>query len=372
VDFTRFHFRPDGEHRISPRVQLPPVHQPSRPFLEAGVRARVRELSNVDFREGYDVIGLATDSARVVGARVAGPDGAAEVLAADLVVDATGRGSRTPAWLTELGYPAPARDEVVIDVRYASRLVRLAPGAVPEMLTVIGATPERPGGLALVANEDDTWIFTVTGFAGHHPEPDYDWMVDYAVGCVPPHMAAALRAAEPLGEISTFRFRANRRLRYDRLRRFPAGLLVIGDAMCGFNPIYGQGMSVAALEALALRRCLRRGDRGLARRFFRAAAKPIDVAWQLAVGADLALPQIEGPRPLPVRLVNAYIHRLFIAAEHDPVVAERFMRVSAFLMKPPALMSPRIVARVVAGNRRRARRTEPAVPELASAAADHG
>jgi 2-polyprenyl-6-methoxyphenol hydroxylase-like FAD-dependent oxidoreductase len=361
TDYTKFHFRPTGEHRISPRVQLPPMYQPSRPFLEAGVRARVRQLSNVDFREGCDVMGVEADPERrrIIGVRVADPE--PEVLAADLVVDATGRGSRTPAWLAELGYPRPAEDEVVIDVRYASRLVRLAPGAVPEMLTVIGATPQRPGGLALVQNEDDTWIFTVTGFAGHHPEPDYDWMVDYAAECAPPHMVAALRAAEPLNEVSTFRFRANRRLRYDRLRGFPEGLLVIGDAMCGFNPIYGQGMSVAALEARALRDCLRRGDRGLARRFFRAAAKPIDVAWQLAVGADLALPQIEGPRPLQVRLVNAYLRRLFVAAEHDPVVGERFLQVSTFLMKPPALLSPRIVARVVAGNRR-ARRAATEVP----------
>jgi 2-polyprenyl-6-methoxyphenol hydroxylase-like FAD-dependent oxidoreductase len=367
-DYTRFHFRPDGDHRISPAVRLPPIYQPSRPFLEAGVRDRVRQLSNVDLKEGYDVVGLAADSTRrrVVGARVAGPTGVEEVLAADLVVDTTGRGTRTPAWLAELGYQAPDVDEVVIDVRYASRLVRLAPGAVPETLTVIGATPQRPGGMALVAYEDDTWMFTVTGFAGHHPELDYGWMVDYAAELAPPHMVAALRDAEPLGEVASFRFRANRRLRYDRLRAFPEGLLVFGDAMCGFNPIYGQGMSIAALEALALRDCLRRGDRGLARRFFRAAAKPIGVAWQLAVGADLSLPQVEGPRTLPVRLVNAYLRRVFVAAEHDPVVGERFLRVSSFLMKPPALMSPRIMARVVAANRR-ARRAVPAVPEMATA-----
>jgi 2-polyprenyl-6-methoxyphenol hydroxylase-like FAD-dependent oxidoreductase len=374
-DYRRCHLELDGTHRISPDVDLPPMYQPSRPFLETGVRARVRALSNVDIRDGCAVVGLETDAAggRVTGARVVNHGGRdEEVLPADLVVDATGRGSRTPAWLAELGYDRPAEEEIVIDLRYVSRLVRLAPGAVPETLVVIGANPERPTGFGLFAYEDDTWLFTVSGYEGHHPELDYDRMVDFAAGFAPPHMVAALRDAEPLDDIATFRFRANKRRRYDRLRRFPAGLLVFGDAMCSFNPIYGQGMTVAALEALALRDSLRRGARGLARRFFRAAAKRIDVAWQMAVGADLVLPQVQGPRPLPVRLVNSYIGRVLVAAEHDPVVARQFMRVTAFLDKPPALMTPAMVARVVAGNRR-ARNAAPAAAERELAGAGmHG
>jgi 2-polyprenyl-6-methoxyphenol hydroxylase-like FAD-dependent oxidoreductase len=155
---------------------------------------------------------------------------------------------------------------------------------------------------------------------------------------------------------------ADLRRRYDRMRRFPQVLLVFGDAMCGFNPIYGQGMSVAAKEAILLRGCLRRGDRHLARRFFRKAAKPIGVAWRMAVGADLALPQVEGPRPAAVRLVNAYLHRVLVAAEHDPVVAARFLRVSAFLEKPARLMTLPIIARVIAGNRRAAPTAPAPVP----------
>jgi 2-polyprenyl-6-methoxyphenol hydroxylase-like FAD-dependent oxidoreductase len=360
-DYSKMYFAPDGVHRLSRALEIEPIYQPSRPFLETAVRGRVRCLSNVEFQDGCEVVGLAVDAVgRVIGARVVNHGGrAADVLEADLVVDATGRASRTPAWLAELGYEKPAEDEVVVDVRYASRLVRLPAGAVPETLTVIGANPGRLGGVGLFAYEDDTWMFTVSGYAGHHPELDYGWMVDFAAGCAPPHMIEALRAAEPLGDVSTFRFRANRRVRYDRLRRFPEGLLVFGDAMCGFNPIYGQGMSVAALEALVLRDCLRRGSEGLARRFFRAAAKRIEIAWQMAVGADLALPQVEGPRPLPVRLVNAYVARLLVAAEHDPVLAARFLRVSSFLMKPSMLMTPPMVARVVAGNRRARRAPAP-------------
>jgi 2-polyprenyl-6-methoxyphenol hydroxylase-like FAD-dependent oxidoreductase len=354
-DYARLHLQPDGVHRLTPLVHLDPLHQPSRPLLEAAVRTRLSALANVQIVDGCAVVGLVTNATRdrVTAARVVRHGATVEqVLTADLVVDATGRGSRTPTRLAEIGYDRPVEDEVVIDVRYASRLVRLERGAVPEQLTLIGPTPQRPGGMGLFAYENDSWLFTVSGYAGHHPVADYRSMVDFAAQFSPAHIVTALRTAEPLADVSTLRFRANLRRRYDRMRRFPRGLLVIGDAMCSFNPIYGQGMSVAAKQAIVLRDCLRRGDGHLARRFFRSAAKPVDIAWRMAVGSDLALPQVQGPRPLAVRLVNAYIHRLLVAAEHDPVVAARFLRVTGFLDEPPRLMTPSIVARVISGNRR--------------------
>jgi 2-polyprenyl-6-methoxyphenol hydroxylase-like FAD-dependent oxidoreductase len=352
VDYRKMHFLPDGTHRLSPDLVVEPIYQPSRPMLEAGVRAGVRDLANVTILDEHDIVGLTHDGDRITGARVVRAGGATEeVLPADLVVDATGRGTRTPVWLSELGYEPPEEDSVVIDIRYTSQQVRLAAGAVPEDTVVIGANAERLGGMALFAYEDDTWVFTVYGY-GQQVTPDYDEMVAYVAEFAPAHMVAALRAATPLGSVASFRFPANRRRRYERMRRFPEGLLAFGDAICGFNPIYGQGMSVAALEAIELRNCLRRGDDDLAKRFFRAAARRIDVAWQMAVGSDLTLPHIDGPRTVRTRLVNAYIHRVLIAAEHDPVVAARFLRVSAFLEKPPRLMTLPMVARVVAGNRR--------------------
>jgi 2-polyprenyl-6-methoxyphenol hydroxylase-like FAD-dependent oxidoreductase len=379
-DYTRLHFQPDGVHRLTlPSGELQsrlvelglfePVHQPSRPLLETAVRGRLRALANVEILDGCAFAGLMTSTRRdrVTAARVVRHGATTEqVLTADLVIDATGRGSRTPTRLAEIGYDRPVEDEVVIDMRYASRLIRLEPGMVPEQLTLIGPTPQRPRGMGLFAYENDTWLFTVSGYAGHHPAADYPSMVEFAAPFTPPHMVAALRTAEPLTDVSTFRFRANLRRRYDRMRHFPRGLLVIGDAMCSFNPIYGQGMSVAAKQAMVLRECLRRGDRHLARRFFRSAAKPIDIAWRMAVGSDLTLPQVQGPRPPAVRLVNAYIHRVLVAAEHDPIVAMRFLRVSAFLDKPPRLMTPQIVARVIAANRRVHRPTSTTQPKTPS------
>jgi 2-polyprenyl-6-methoxyphenol hydroxylase-like FAD-dependent oxidoreductase len=160
---------------------------------------------------------------------------------------------------------------------------------------------------------------------------------------------AAIRDSEPLGDLVTHGFPASQRRRYERLKRFPEGLLVVGDAISSFNPLYGQGMSVAALEAIELRRCLERGDRRLAKRFFRAAGKVVKQAWDMAVGADLALPEVPGDRPLALRITNAYVERLLRVAEHDPIVAAAFGDVGDLLAPPQAVMRPRILCRVLHG-----------------------
>jgi 2-polyprenyl-6-methoxyphenol hydroxylase-like FAD-dependent oxidoreductase len=200
------------------------------------------------------------------------------------------------------------------------------------------------------AIEDDRWLVTLAGYgADHHPPADADGFMDFASDVAPPEIMKTLRHAEPLGEIVTHGFPTNQRRRFDDLRRFPEGLLVCGDAIASFNPLYGQGMTVAALEATTLRECLKRGPRGLARRFLRAATRHIEHAWQMAIAGDLALPEVDGDRPLSVRVLNAFTERVLTVAESDPVVATAFGNVVGMVKSPPHLMRPAVALRVLLG-----------------------
>jgi 2-polyprenyl-6-methoxyphenol hydroxylase-like FAD-dependent oxidoreductase len=330
----------------------------SRPFLEGHVRARVRAVPNLSFLDACDIVGLATtpDRRRVTGVRVRPASGDAEqLLAADLVVDATGRGSRTPLWLQALGYPCPEAEQVRIGLGYATRTYRLPPDALGGDLGMLhGSTPEHPRGGALLLLEGGRWMVTLAGMLGDYPPTDPDGFLAFARSLRFPDIYQAIRDGEPLDDPVAFRFPASVRHRYERLRRFPDGLLVVGDAIASFNPIYGQGMSVAALEALTLRRHLEHGAAPRPRRWFRDLARVVDVPWDIAVGGDLVFPGVQGRRRLKVRLVNAYIARLHAAAAHDADLASAFMRVAGLVAPPQSLLRPSVALRVLRASPRQA------------------
>jgi 2-polyprenyl-6-methoxyphenol hydroxylase-like FAD-dependent oxidoreductase len=240
----------------------------------------------------------------------------------------------------------------VVQQAYASQQLRISPGAVRESFIATFPEPGRPTMFGLIRNENDTWMFAVGGMAGHEPPNRRAEMLSFAAHFAPANALEAISAAEPLGDVRRHRVPSNRWRRYDKMCRSPQGLLVVGDAICSFNPIYGQGMTVAAAEAIVLRDCLRRGERNLPRRFFGASAKKVRVAWQTAVGSDLALPEVAGPRPLSMRITNAYLNRVMTAAETDPVVTQQFLRVIGMLDTPTQLLRPSIVVRLATAKRR--------------------
>jgi len=349
------HFYLSG-HRLAPARTGLVLMCASRPFLECHVRARVRALTNVKFLDRCDIVGLATttDGRRVNGARVLrrADRSTEELLGADLVIDASGRGSRTQAWLEPLGYPRPVREEVRIGLGYATRTYRLPPGALDRQLGILdAATPDLARTGVLQRLEGDRWMLTLAGILGDQPPTDPNGFLDFARSLRFPDIYVAVRDAEPLDEPVSFRFPASVRHRYELLDRFPAGLLAIGDAVCSFNPIYGQGMSVAALEALTLRRHLERGVEPEPGRWFRDLSRVVDVPWDMSAGGDLLFPGVPGKRTLKIRLLGGYLPHLHAAAARDPRLATAFIRVAGLVAPPQTLLAPRIALRVLRAGR---------------------
>jgi pimeloyl-ACP methyl ester carboxylesterase/flavin-dependent dehydrogenase len=329
----------------------------SREFLEWVVRRRVTDLGHVRFLEGREVVGLigGGDGRSVEGIRFRtrgsgnGDLHSVDELPASLVVDASGRSSRAPEWLDELGYPKPDETTVTPLLGYASRYYAIPTDLhVDWKLLFIQATPANPRGGALFPVEGDRWIVTLGGYGGDYPPTDDDAFLAFAESIRSPVLAHAIRQADPLTPIRGYRRTENRRRFYERLTRQPERFLVMGDAVSAFNPIYGEGMSVAAMSAVALDRLLRErtdGDlAGLPARFQREAARVSDGAWLLATGEDLRYPATEGgDRDLKTRLTHKYLDRVIAAATTDERVNLAFLRVLQLVAAPPTLFRPRIL-----------------------------
>jgi hypothetical protein len=254
--------------------------------------------------------------------------------------------------LERLGYPRPVEESVAVDVVYRTQRLRMPPNSLKVLGGIVSPIPGRPTGIAMAASERDTFMFTAFGMAGFEPPTAFSELCRFAEELLPSDVVNALRGAECIGDTVSYRYPSSRWRRYDK-GRLPDGFVVVGDAFCSFNPIYGQGMTVAALQALALRDCLSSGPSDITRRFFRAATKPTQRAWQMAVSADLALPEIGGRSPLSTRIFNRYAGRVLAAAEHDVAALEQFVNVAWLVDSPLSLLRPSIVWRAATAHRRR-------------------
>ncbi len=324
----------------------------SRPCLEAAIRRRVQLLENVVFLEGSEGVRPTFDSAagRVTGLVVRRRDGSVEeTIASDFVIDASGRGSQSARWLEELGFPRPEEISVKVDVGYATRIFERKPGDFfDSMGGIISGTPPESTRLgAVLAAEGNRWVVTLAGNVGDYPPAEEKEWTAFAAGLPTGSVLELVTKARPLTDIALFRFPANRRRLYERMKRFPLGYLVIGDAVCSFNPIYGQGMSVAAAEARALDESFASGVDDLARHFYARVRKLVDIPWAIATGEDFRFPQVEGRRPPGFRWISRYLERVHAAASVDQTVCRRFFDVLNLLAPPSSLMSPFTAWRVL-------------------------
>jgi 2-polyprenyl-6-methoxyphenol hydroxylase-like FAD-dependent oxidoreductase len=323
----------------------------SRLFLESELRRRTLALPNVTVRQGYVVEGLLADDARerVTGATIRDrAKDKAESLTADLVIDATGRGSHAPRWLSALGYNAPPEAVVKVDIGYTSRLFRRDPVARVGIIAAQEPPAGKRFGLAFPV-EGERWLVLLGGMLGDHAPQEERGFLDFARSLPTPDIAEIIDENEPLSDFVFHAFPQSRRRYYERLERLPSGFAAIGDAVCSFNPIYGQGMTVAAVEAAELEAWLHSAQADDPRRFYARIAPIVDVPWMLAVGEDFRYPQVTGPKPRGTDLINAYTARLHRTAIRDTTVHLAFLRVAHLLAPPASIFRPQIVARVLFG-----------------------
>ncbi|NEA35906.1 hypothetical protein G3I17_30290 [Streptomyces sp. SID13031] len=324
----------------------------TRPFLEHHVRRRTLAIGNIRLVHGRaDGIEFSGDRVSAVRYQPA-PDAPLVVEPADLVVDATGRSSRLSDWLGAAGWPQPVMRRMPIKLNYASALFKRDPEISDVGISIAqnqaggGQTPRQGGVLAV---EGDRWLVLVAGYGDDRPSRDLE---DFRTRCredFPADFGQIADHGELLGEVVTYHQADSRRRDYDELERFPAGLVVAGDAVASFNPVYGQGMTSAALHASCLSAYLR-SDPSLdepAREYFDQVRVVVDAAWQISTFADLELPHVDGPYPRGYRLVKWIAGLVVQAAAQDPRLNVQFSRVTTMLDHPSALARPQTVLRAL-------------------------
>ena len=329
----------------------------TRALIEWTVRRHVEKVPGISIRTEHEVRSLTL-----------GPDGdvsgltarnrsngtTAQLLSADLVVDASGRGSKLPEWLRELGRPVPEESTVDSLLGYASRMLAVPAGfsARWKAAYVQPAAPVHPRGGIMFPIEGNRWLFTLIGGGGDYPPTDELGFRKFAASLRSRLLADILEVTEPVSPIWGYRRTANRWRHYEKLT-MPGRLLVLGDSLCAFNPAYGQGMTVAAKEAEVLADlladCSSTADlpRALAGAQ-REIAKRVKGPWMLSTGSDLRYPTTVGATQTRMdKLVNKYLDRVLAAASEDPAVNAAFLRVLNLIDEPQALFSPRLLPRVL-------------------------
>ncbi|MGY5044910.1 NAD(P)/FAD-dependent oxidoreductase [Streptomyces sp. 900105755] len=329
-----------------------------RDLLDATVRARVLSDRHVEVLGGTEVLGLTGGAAAVTGVLVRDRAGRERTVAADLVVDATGRGSGAPRWLAALGLPAPARREVDTGLAYASRLY-LAPEQARADFPVVNVQPDpRNGGPGragfLLPIENGRWIVTLNGTRGGEPTSAAEDFVPFARDRLHhPLIGDLLAQAEPLSDVAVTRATVNRRYFYERMPAWPDNFTVLGDALAAYNPVYGHGLAVGAQSALLLRDLALRhglGTPGLSRRVQKAVARPVGAAWDLAIGQDVFYPGAteNGPTARD-RIVSAYVSRLMYTATGNGRIARRVTDVTSLERRAEVLLTPSVLLAALAG-----------------------
>ncbi|MGW1070577.1 FAD-dependent oxidoreductase [Streptomyces aureus] len=332
-----------------------PLTSCSRDLLEWTVREAVLKAANITVRTAQ-AVALVGSSARVTGVRLRDQDGQEAELSADLIVDASGRGSRAVHWLQALGITDVKESVVDSGLVYASRRFRIPKGAEDWPLTQVNADPDsgEPGRSAnLVPIENGEWLVSLGGTRGGEPTSKNEDFTQFALGLMHPIVGKLIASAEPVTDVVLSRSTRNGRRFFEKARVWPEGFIVLGDAVATYNPVYGQGMSVAALGAKALQEELQQGGAeapGLARRVQQAAAKSVEAAWAMSTSVDRQFPDVQGNPPNAVeRALGRYVRRMTKVATTSYRVSSAMCDVTTLQKDALWLVHPSLLLATLAG-----------------------
>jgi 2-polyprenyl-6-methoxyphenol hydroxylase-like FAD-dependent oxidoreductase len=330
----------------------------SRPLIEFVLRCRAERIANIALRPECRVTGIvpARTDGVVQGVRFDAGPGCPGSLEADLVVDASGRAAPTLTLLDTLGWERPAETEIGVDIGYATVVVPIPDNAPPGWKAVLTQPepPELPLHAILLPMEDSHWISVIADHDGTARIESWDDFLDAARSLYSPTIFNALRCARPPDGIRHFRFSASVWKHFERLPRLPRGVLPVADGLCRFNPIHGQGMSSAALQARLLQDALD-GASGepdpvmaVQARFMAEIAAVLETPWSMSTSADLAFAGTRGERPANFAEAREFEAALFRAAVADPVVHRALIEVAQLLQPYSRLQEPDIFRRIEA------------------------
>ncbi|MBV9386643.1 MAG: hypothetical protein JOZ78_09470, partial [Chroococcidiopsidaceae cyanobacterium CP_BM_ER_R8_30] len=329
----------------------------TRNLLELLIRQRLSQLQPIKLLDATKVTALLTNPERTVvtGVYLQEQGGTTVELPAQLVIDASGRHSQTPQWLKQLEYEMPQETIVNSFLGYSSRLYEYL-GNRPDYkaLYIMPQAPAHTRGSVMYQVEGGRWMVSLIGVGRDYPPSDEQGFLDFAQSLRSPEVYQAIKEGHSCSPISSYRGTENCCRHYEQLSRFPANFAVVGDAVCAFNPVYGQGMTVATLGALTLQQCLQhqrdsqQGLTGFSQRFQKQLARVNSTPWMMATGDDFRWSTTEGKAPgLSVRLMHKYIDQVLQLASERAKVYRVFAEVVHMLKQPTAFFHPSIVLQVL-------------------------
>lgn len=326
----------------------------SRDVIDLVVRRRIAADPRIETLQETEALGLLAtpDRSAVRGVTVRPRGGEAYELAADFVVDATGRTSQTPEWLTQLGYQAPEEQTVDAKTAYSTCVFDPPPGHAADWnCLLLQASKDNPRQGILNPIENGRWMVSLAELGDGRPPTDHEGFLDYCRQLRGPQLFEVLEKATPVGPVYASGRTENRRRFYEKLKRWPDRFLPVGDGVCALNPSYGQGMSVAAASVVAVSRALDKAGTldGVAGRLRKVVGRAVAPAWQLATTADFNYPWTTDKLDAQTRIALSYLYKVLAVSPTSEAASQALLDVNQMVATPNAVFRPAVVAAVLRG-----------------------